>query len=358
MKPLRITFLLPHAGLSGGIRVVAIYAQHLQQRGHSVTIVSTPLPTPTLKQRLAAACRGHWLPRKTPHGPSHLDNLDLDWRILDTLRPITNKDVPDADVVVATWWETADWMMNLHPDKGTPVYFCQGFKETDSPGLEATYHLPIPKITVSQWVADNLRSINNDHPITIIPNAVDTQRFARNTSTPRNPLQLGMVYAHVSIKGCDIALDACERVRRSGLPVTLTTFGNDRIDPDTIQPWQTHTTQPPQQDIPSLYAASHAWLFPSRAEGFGLPILEAMACRTPVIGTPAGAAPELIGQGGGILVPHEDPQAMADAILRICNMPDHEWQAMADAAYQTATSYTWDDATDRFEQALATAARS
>jgi len=44
-----------------------------------------------------------------------------------------------------------------------------------------------------------------------------------------------------------------------------------------------------------------------------LPILEAMACRTPVIGTPAGPAPELLGAGGGILVRPEDPADMAMA---------------------------------------------
>ncbi|MGC8714943.1 MAG: glycosyltransferase [Leptodesmis sp.] len=49
------------------------------------------------------------------------------------------------------------------------------------------------------------------------------------------------------------------------------------------------------------YSACDAWLFPSRYEAVGLPILEAMACRTPVIGTPAGIAPEMLSDGAGIL---------------------------------------------------------
>ena len=59
--------------------------------------------------------------------------------------------------------------------------------------------------------------------------------------------------------------------------------------------------RPPQDRIRDIYSKCDAWLFGSRSEGFGLPILEAMACRTPVIGTPAGAAPELLGDGRGIL---------------------------------------------------------
>ena len=45
---MKITFILPHAGLSGGIRVVAIYADRLKKRGHNVTVVSLPLPTKTI----------------------------------------------------------------------------------------------------------------------------------------------------------------------------------------------------------------------------------------------------------------------------------------------------------------------
>jgi len=90
----------------------------------------------------------------------------------------------------------------------------------------------------------------------------------------------------------------------------------------------------------------------SRTEGFGLPILEAMACRTPVIATPVGAAPELIGPGGGRLVANEDPASMAEAIVDIARMPEFDWSAMSDCAYETATRYTWDDATEAFERAL------
>jgi glycosyltransferase involved in cell wall biosynthesis len=104
--------------------------------------------------------------------------------------------------------------------------------------------------------------------------------------------------------------------------------------------------------IKEIYAQCDAWLFGSRTEGFGLPILEAMACRTPVIGTPTGAAPDLLAPGGGILVKPEDPQDMARAIEQICRMPDEEWRIRSRLAYTKAISYTWDDATDLFEVAL------
>jgi glycosyltransferase involved in cell wall biosynthesis len=113
-----------------------------------------------------------------------------------------------------------------------------------------------------------------------------------------------------------------------------------------------YTICPAQDRIKDVYSRCDAWLVASRSEGFGLPILEAMACRTPVIATPTGAAPELLAPGGGVIVPMEDPTAMAAAIERIIGLPDDQWRRMSDIAYDTATRYTWDDATKLFEAAL------
>jgi glycosyltransferase involved in cell wall biosynthesis len=110
--------------------------------------------------------------------------------------------------------------------------------------------------------------------------------------------------------------------------------------------------QPPQDVLKEIYSKCDAWLFSSRSEGFGLPLLEAMACRTPVIATPAGAAPDLCAGGGGILIPRDDSGAMARAIERIAAMPEAGWRDMSDKAFATASRYTWDDATTRFEAAL------
>jgi len=83
-----------------------------------------------------------------------------------------------------------------------------------------------------------------------------------------------------------------------------------------------------------------------------LPIIEAMACRTPVISTPVGAAPEILSGGTGILVRPEDPEEMAKAIEYMCQLPNSKWQAMSEAAYAKVNNYTWEDATDHFEAGL------
>src|SRR5690606_12645868 len=108
----------------------------------------------------------------------------------------------------------------------------------------------------------------------------------------------------------------------------------------------------PDAALPGLYGKSDMWLFTSRREGFGLPILEAMACRTPVIATPAGAAPLVLSHGGGRLLPACEPQPMARAIIDIARMDEPQWRTLSDAARDTALRYPWSAAIDAFERGL------
>ncbi|MER3399520.1 MAG: glycosyltransferase family 1 protein [Thermoflexus sp.] len=71
-----------------------------------------------------------------------------------------------------------------------------------------------------------------------------------------------------------------------------------------------------EEDKPALYRHAAAFLYPSRYEGFGLPVLEAMACGTPVVASEIPALAELVGDAA-YLVPPEDPRAMAGALIAV-----------------------------------------
>lgn len=77
----------------------------------------------------------------------------------------------------------------------------------------------------------------------------------------------------------------------------------------------------PEPDLASFYGSCHAFVLPStdaRQEGFGLVLLEAMACARPVITTPiAGMAGDIEASAAGLLVPPGDPAALAAAIRRL-----------------------------------------
>jgi glycosyltransferase involved in cell wall biosynthesis len=349
---MKITFVLPTAGLCGGIRVVAIYAKLLQQRGHEVFVVSVAHPRANLREQLRSLLKGRGWISVPKNPPSHFDNLDIPHRIINSVHQLSDTDVPDADVIVATFWLTAEWVAKLSINKGAKAYFVQGHEVFGGRG-SATYSLPLHKIVISKHLLDLMRNEYGDSNLSFVPNSVDTNQFnAPIRGKQKNPT-VGMLYSTEAGKGCDISLKAFALARQKFPQLRLIAFGvSDPISAFPLPPTTEYVRQPPQDSLKDLYAQCDAWLFGSRVEGFGLPILEAMACRTPVIGVPSGAAPELVAEGAGILVEPEDPEDMARAIVRICQLSESQWRIMSDRAYTRATSYSWEDATTLFEAAL------
>lgn len=352
---MRITFVLPHAGMAGGTRVVAIYAERLKARGHDVTVISTPRKPVAWRRKVKCLLKGKGWPDTRDEGPSHMDGVDVDHRVIERWRPVMDADVPDADVVVATWWETAEWVAGLSPTKGAKAYFVQHHETHPGQPLErvrATYGLPMHKITISTWLAGIMGEAYGDGEVSLVPNSVDCDRLGSPCRAKGERTTIGTMYSRLNWKGSDIAIEAC-RIARSRLQqLRVVGFGLQPPKAAEAAVFDDYVETPEQDCLSRIYAGADAWLFSSRKEGFGLPILEAMACRTPVIGTPAGAAPELIGDGGGILLSGYEPEEMAAAIVRVAEMTETQWRQMSDAAYATASAYTWEDATDRFERAL------
>lgn len=92
-------------------------------------------------------------------------------------------------------------------------------------------------------------------------------------------------------------------------------------------------------DLPALYGGAEAFAFPSRYEGFGFPVLEAMACGTPVVCSSASSLPEVAGDAALLHDPN-DAAALADALARLVS--DRELRAELRARGLTqAARFTW-----------------
>ncbi len=95
----------------------------------------------------------------------------------------------------------------------------------------------------------------------------------------------------------------------------------------------------PEPDLIALYRGAAALVYPSRYEGFGLPLLEAMSCGTPVIAARSSSIPEVVGDAGALLDP-DDEAAWTDAIERAIDDP--VWaRSLAEAGTARASLFSW-----------------
>jgi glycosyltransferase involved in cell wall biosynthesis len=101
----------------------------------------------------------------------------------------------------------------------------------------------------------------------------------------------------------------------------------------------------PDEDLPALYNLAEAVAYPSLVEGFGIPILEAMACGTPVLASPRGALPE-VGGDAVLWAEPEDEEALARGLERI--LTDSELRERLRAAGPPrARLFDWDETAKR-----------
>ena len=114
----------------------------------------------------------------------------------------------------------------------------------------------------------------------------------------------------------DRLLGACAHPER----VTFT----DYVDDDTLAGW---------------YRGADVVIVTSRAEGFGLPAIEAMACATPVVAFRNTALPEIVGPGG-VLVPDGDVAGMAEVVDELVG-DERRWRAASAAAHERSRHFSW-----------------
>lgn len=323
-------------------------------------VASPPSPWPTFRE-VIRGLRGRGdgvslLASRNRRRLYHFDGNAAQLQILPTHRPVRYSDAPETEVVVATWWETAEWADRNFPADMPKFYLIQHYEPkfpmVPEERAEATWRMPLQKVVISQWLAELAQDKFHDPSRILIPNSVDTDQFHAPARGKQSVPTVGMLYSSVPWKGCNVSLKALEICRRTFPDVRLVAFGAAPA-PETLPPGSRYVQTPPQEEIRNLYAQCDVWLCGSYGEGFHLPPSEAMACRCPVVSTKVGGPLDLIQDGvNGYLVDVGDSEALARRLVDILSLDDANWRDLSDAAYKTVVDYTWDDATDLFEAAL------
>lgn len=185
----------------------------------------------------------------------------------------------------------------------------------------------------------------------------------RDTAGPPDaPVELLAVASLTARKGYDVLFDSLAPLTH--LPWRVTCAGGDTLHPPTTRALHAQVARlgladrvsfPGSLDATALDAAYHradVFVLPTRHEGYGMAIAEAVARGLPVVSTPTGGIPELVDETSGVLVPIDDADALTAALERVIGDDGERRRLAVGARARRATLPTWQDAAGLMAGAL------
>jgi len=213
-------------------------------------------------------------------------------------------------------------------------------------------------ITDSEFTRRELLDLVRKTPDTIVPIPLGVESIFRSLSEEqidewRVKLGLGVekVILHVGHcqprKNLEKLLTALASLSRRGVAFHFVQVGGiftpaqrRLLASSGIEHRVRQMSRVPEETLVGLYNIADVFVLPSLYEGFGLPVLEAMACGTPVVVANVASLPEVVGDAGLLVDPHSS-EAMAEGILRVLTDPSLA-DRLRERGLQRARDFTWE----------------
>lgn len=231
--------------------------------------------------------------------------------------------------------DVVHWLVNL---SNTPLLDANLPAQLPCPSVATVHHLApdepdkvgaanvadVIHVSCEEWL--DYITPRTATPVRLAYYPIDLARFAGNRSDPRPrvPLQIGFVGVGSLIdrKRLDVLLDALALLDKAGAQFQL--WVQSLFWPDVAVPGEAvHLLKfVPFHESWRIYADFDVYVCTSDVEGGPLTILEALASQVPVISTPVGLAPEVLANGGGLLINKNSPGELAAALQRLMHDPE------------------------------------
>ena len=363
---MNICYVLPGFSINpgGGFRIVYQHAKLLRVRGHTVYLLH-PLKEYNLFQKTKVNRSAGRLRRLLKEIKTFLLSFDivrqttfkfqkliLLTRINDLpfssmllIPELAEEHIPrNLDILVATWWETAFFVESISSSLVHKKFFlCQHYEIWGGPEplvRQAYEFKSLNLICVSKWVHDEIIKRHNRESEIIINGPV-FNFFPYRKKNNSGLLKVGYIFRDThSFKGYDV-FRAINIELLENKNIHFLVAGLEPPADSALRFKYVRTNS--LRKMRKFYNLIDVLLFSSTSEGFGLPIIESMACGTPVISTPVGIAPEIIIDTiNSFLVPEINIKMIVDKIIAFSIMTVQERKSMSEKAINTSNEFKWD----------------
>ena len=212
---------------------------------------------------------------------------------------------------------------------------------------------------VSEQLGEAVRALAapGQAPLQVIPNGVPLGFWSSSTEQEKKPYSIVTVGRLVRVKGHDLLISAMAHLQQVLPEATLTVIGDGPERPTLeaeskrmgLSATIRFVGERPADVVRKHLHQANVFVLPSRNEGFGLALMEAMACGLAAVATSVGGVPGILTPETGILVAPEEPEGLADALAALLKDPNRT-AAMGRAARLRAQAYSSEEVVNAFER--------
>ena len=307
---MKISFLVPHLKVAGGIRIALGYADGLAARGHEVFVV---VQNSNFLRRTIA----------------NVFNRKPEWQKqlrAQVVQVASWEQAPSADVIIADSWRIAKVFSTLQTSARIfqLVQHDERLYHGDAESVAMTLALPLRKIVVSSWLKQIVLE-QYAQESDLLLNPVDRNLFHQVPRiAPEDTVRVLLLHHTYPWKGTAEGVEMVTSLKSRYPEIRLILFGS-RGEEVSAYPCDEYYYNLPQEKLAQLYSNTDIYLCPSWEEGFGLPSIEAMHCGATLVTYDNGGSRDYAKDGETAFVaPHREvgalaeklEQAVSDSVLR------------------------------------------
>lgn len=349
---------VPGNSVSGGVKTVYQYANYLASTGHDVRLYYNlcggvnDKHIPKLIMKIIK--KGVFYLRRR-HYPAW---FDLDQQVNQYVATVNNKNVLDADIVIATAFQTVRWVDKLSASKGKKVYLIQGYEkwgEVTEEQLHASYLNDWDKIVVSDWLKERVEKYSPSK-CNVIKNGVDKEIFkVNNDIKQRSQYSICSMYSNEHVKGGDDCIYIMNNLVKKYPGLKGYVFGNSKR-PNNLDKKIIYLRSIKEEGVADLMNKSAIYVCTSHDEGYGLPGLEAMSCGAALVSMPTRGVFEYAGRKSAVIVKNINREQLFAAIIDLIDNPQKRI-IVAEAGVRDTKALTVNNSCRALEKTLTMIAR-